>query len=170
MTGPAVKADAPAHIVGLWATLNAALAGAIVLYVEPLFPLPLVLHLVGAALVTIFGVAVLVAGRRGGAGPQLRLPYRSVAALAGATVALLLALTWVFGLWVLALVPYPLLVAVVMVRRERLPVDATTQAGAPGTRSPVPVPVERPLTTPEVCARALEIHHAQQRRGRGEAT
>lgn len=165
-----VKADAPAHIVGLWATLNAALAGVILFYDDPLSPLPVVLHLTGTTLVTVFGVAVLVTMRRRGTAPQLRLPYRSVAALASGVVALLLGLAWVYGAWVLALVPYPLLVAVVMVRRERLPADTAGPRGAPGVPTPQPVPVDRPATTAEVRAEALEIAHEQRRRRRGEAT
>lgn len=162
---------APAHLVGLWATLNAALACVIVLYDPPLGPLPLVLHLVGTTLVTIYGIAVLVTLRRRGSGPQLRLPYRSVAAGATGVVALVLGLAWVYGVWLLALLPYPLVVAVVMaVRGERLPAAAADASGAPALRAPRSVPVDRAPTDDEVRARALEIHRAQQRRRRGEAT
>lgn len=168
MTDGAVKGAAPAHVVGLWATLNAALAGVLIVYGE--WAMPVVLHFVGTTLVTVFAIAVLVSMRRHGTGPQLRLPYRSVAALATGVVVLLLALAWVFGLWFLALVPYPLVVALVMVRRERLPADTAGPRGATALRAPQPVPVDRPETTEEVRAQALEIHHAQQRRRRGEAT
>jgi hypothetical protein len=157
---------APAHVVGLWATLNAALALAIIPYGD--WVLAVLLHVVGSALVAVFGIAVLVSLRRRGAGPELRLPYRSVAALAAGAVVLVLALTTVYGWWVLVLLPYPLAVALVAARRERLPADAADGTGEIDT--PQRVPVERPATTDEVRAEALGIAHAQQRRRRGEAT
>lgn len=165
-----LKGAAPGHVVGLWATLNAALS-LVILFYDPRDPLPLVLHLLGAMLVTIFGVAVLVTLRRRGTGPQLRLPYRSVAAGATGVVALVLCFSWVYGVWVLALLPYPLVVAVVMaVRGERLSAAAADAPGVPALRAPRSVPVDRAPTSDEVRDRALEIHHAQQRRRRGEAT
>lgn len=152
----------PAHVVGLWAIGNAALALGILAYGGG--PVPVLLHLGGSALVAAFGVAVLVSWQRRGVGPPLRAAYRSVAALAIGVLGLVLALTWVYGPWVLALAPYPALVAVVMVRRERLPDGATDVHGARE------VPVERPPTTREVREDALEIAHARKRRRRGEAT
>jgi hypothetical protein len=152
----------PAHVVGLWAIGNAALALGILAYGGG--PFPVLLHLGGSALVAAFGVAVLVSWRRRGVGPQLRTAYRSIAALAAGILGLLLALTWVYGPWVLALAPYPALVVVVMVRRERLPADVSD------VDHPREVPVERPTTTHEVREEALEIAHARKRRRRGEAT
>jgi hypothetical protein len=164
-----LKGAAPAHVVGLWATLNAALALAILIY-DP-GPLPVVLHLLGTTLVTIYGVAVLLTLRRRGTGPQLRLPYRSVAAGATGVAVLVLCLAWVYGVWVLALLPYPLVVAVIMaVRGERLSAASADASGVPALRAPQSVPVDRAPTSDEVRDRALEIHHAQQRRRRGEAT
>lgn len=153
---------APAHVVGLWAVGNAALALGVLAYGGG--PFPVLLHLGGSALVAAFGVAVLVSWSRRGVGPQTRTAYRSIAALATGVLALVLALTWVYGAWVLALAPYPALVAVVMVRRERLPADATDVS------QPREVPVERPATTHEIREEALEIAHARKRRRRGEAT
>jgi hypothetical protein len=168
-TPDALKGAAPAHVVGLWATLNASLS-LVILFYDP-GPLPVVLHLLGTTLVTIYGVAVLVTLRRRGTGPQLRLPYRSVAAGATGVAVLVLCLAWVYGAWLLALLPYPLVVAVIMaIRGERLPAAAADAAGVPALRVPRAVPVDRAPTGDEVRDRALEIHHAQQRRRRGEAT
>jgi hypothetical protein len=58
VTDGAVKGAAPAHVVGLWATLNAALAGVLIVYGE--WAMPVVLHFVGTTLVTVFAIAVLV--------------------------------------------------------------------------------------------------------------
>jgi hypothetical protein len=151
----------PAHVVGLWATGNAALALGIIPYHEWSFAV--LLHLASAGLVALYGLAVMIAWRRHGVGPQLRTAYRSVAALAAGVLVLVLAGTTVYGWWVLALAPYPALVLVLTLRRERLP------AGAHVGR-PREVPVARPETPREVREDALEIAHARKRRRRGEAT
>ena len=153
----------PAHVVGLWATLNVALTLVLPLYDE--WPFALVLHLLAAGVVTVFGLAVLVAARRRGVGPPLRVPYRSVAALATGALGLVVAMAVVWGWWVLVLAPYPLLVLLTTLRSERVPADAT----GPLT-SPRPVPVDRPPTNREVRAEALENAHARKRARRGEAT
>ena len=152
----------PAHVVGLWAVGNAALALGIIAYGGG--PIPVLLHLGGSVLVAVYGVAVLIAFRRRGVGPQLRTAYRSVAAMAAGALALVLGATAAYGWWVLALAPYPALVLLVMLRRERLPADAS------GITRPREVPVARPPTTQEVRDEALEIAHARTRRRRGEAT
>lgn len=152
----------PAHLVGLWATGNAALALGIIAYGGG--PLPVLLHLGGSALVAAFGVAVMISWRRHGVAPALRTASRSLAALAVGVLALVLAVTAVYGPWVLALAPYPALLALVMLRRERPPVDATAVS------RPREVPVERPATSQEVRAEAIEAAHARKRRRRGEAT
>lgn len=154
----------PAHIVGLWATLNVALTLVLPVYDE--WPFALVLHLLATGLVAAFGVAVLVAVRRRGLGPQLRLPYRSVAALAAGALGLVVALSVVWGWWLLVLAPYPLIALLVTVRSERMPADA----GPGPPRRPQPVPVDRPATNREVRAEALESAHARKRARRGEAT
>jgi hypothetical protein len=151
----------PAHVVGLWATGNAALALGILAYGGG--PFPVLVHLGGSALVAGFGLAVLVAWRRHGVGPQLRTAYRSVSAMAAGALALVLGATVVYGWWVLALAPYPALVLVVALRRERLPAVADVDR-------PRAVPVPRPETPREVREDALEIAHARKRRRRGEAT
>jgi hypothetical protein len=152
----------PAHLVGLWATGNTALALGIIAYGEWSFAV--LLHLGGSALVAVYGLAVLVAWRRHGVGPPSRVAYRSVAALAAGIVVLVVAVAAVYGWWALVLAPYPTVVALVMMRRERLP------AGEAGTPPSVEVPVERPPTRVEVRAEALEMAHARKRRRRGEAT
>lgn len=152
----------PAHVVGLWATMNTALALGIIAYSGDLFPI--LVHVGGSALVAGFGLAVLLAWRRHAVGPQLRVAYRSVAALATGVFALVMAGTAVYGLWVLVLAPYPALVAVVMAFRERLPTVAA------GVTRPQKLPVDRPPTPQEVRAEALEVAHARTRRRRGEAT
>jgi lysylphosphatidylglycerol synthetase-like protein (DUF2156 family) len=154
----------PAHIVGLWATLNLALTLVLPVYDEWSFAL--VLHLLASGVVAVFGIAVLVAIRRRGIGPELRLPYRSVAALATGALGLVVALAVVWGWWVLVLAPYPLVVVLLTLRSERVPAGADTGP----LRTPRPVPVDRPPTTREVRAEALENAHARKRARRGEAT
>lgn len=156
----------PAHVVGLWATGNAALALGIIAYGGGGFSVafPVLLHVVGSALVAVFGLAVMISWRRRGVAPALRTATRSLAALAIAVLAVVFAVTVVYGPWVLALAPYPALVAVVMLWRERPPADA----GA--VSQPREVPVERPATSREVRSEALEAAHARKRQRRGEAT
>lgn len=156
----------PAHVVGLWATGNAALALGILAYGGGSFSVafPVLLHLGGSVLVAVFGLAVMVSLRRHGVAPALRTASRSLAAMAIGVLAVVFAVTVVYGPWALALAPYPALVAVVMLWRERPPPDATAVS------RPREVPVERPSTSREVRAEALEAAHARKRRRRGEAT
>ena len=152
----------PAHVVGLWATGNAALSLGMIAYGSS--PLPVLLHLGGSVLVAVFGVAVMIAFRRQGVEPQLRVAHRSVAALALGVVALVIGVAACYGPWVLIALPYPVFTALVMLRRERLP------AGADGPPRPYELPVERPPSSQEVREEALEVAHARTRRRRGEAT
>lgn len=121
----------PHGVVGAWAT--GLLVLALVLFFFARQPAVVVMYLAAIGLVACFGLAVLLAARRGAEhAVQRRQPRRATAAVFAA-LALAVAATGLAYGWVLALMAvYPLGVALWMLRGERLPA---------GTR-PWPVAVE----------------------------
>jgi hypothetical protein len=107
--------------LGGWVAANGVLAGLLFIY----HPEPISVALYASALVLVagFGVAVLVASRRGRVGAQLRMPVRGTSAALAAVGVLLIGLGLVYG-WVLALIGLvPLLASPVAARRERARAD-----------------------------------------------
>lgn len=155
------------HVVGLWATLNLVLALGLIAYDGS--PFVIGLHVAAVVLVAGFGLAVRGAARRGAVGPQLRQPYRSLAAASAGTTAFVIAWGAAYGTWLWILAIYPVIVTILLVGRERLPRQAG-EASPDQLARPREVPVERPPDPATARRRGLEIAHRRRRRRRGEAT
>lgn len=118
----------PWHVVGFWAlglTVYAFTLLGFALGTSPSTPWASVLYLGSAALVAAFGLAVLLAARRGREhAQQLRQPRRATAAVFLAIGIAVATLGLAYG-WVIPLIAvYPLAIAAWMLRGERLPARA----------------------------------------------
>jgi hypothetical protein len=145
----------PAVVVFGWSGLNALLTLVLVIY-SYADPFPLIVYMSAVLLVGGFGTAVLVAARRrAGQAPagRLRIAVRSASAAFLAMAITLIGLGFSYGLWLMLVALYPLLLAGILLRRERLssvvippgwqlPVDPTTSPIPPRvvTVDPPPVP------------------------------
>jgi hypothetical protein len=109
----------PVVVVGGWAAANLGLA--LILFAFHPEPLEALVHLGSTALITGFGLLVLLAVRIGRVGTQLRQP-RSAGTAVFAGLGLALVLTGVtYDWWLSVLGFYPFLLAVWLARGERLP-------------------------------------------------
>jgi hypothetical protein len=113
----------PAAVVVFgWAGFNAVLLLVLVGY-SFVDPFPLALYAIAVALLGGFGTVVLAAARRRAAGPY-RMPTKSVSAAFLGLAAALIGIAFVYGWWIMLTALYPLVMAVVVARGERLPATA----------------------------------------------
>ena len=131
----------PHGVVGAWAT--GLLVLALVLFLFARQPAVVVMYLAAIGLVAGFGLAVLLAARRGAEhAVQRRQPRRATAAVFAALAVAVAATSLAYG-WVLVLAAaYPLGVALWMLRGERLPAGARPwPASVDGTPPAEPAPL-----------------------------
>jgi uncharacterized membrane protein YedE/YeeE len=125
----------PLHLtLGGWVAANGVLAGVLFIYHPE--PISVALYAAALLLVSCFGLAVLVAARRGRVGAQRRMPVRGTSAALVAVGLLLVGLGLVYG-WILALVGLvPLLVAPWTARGERIRAGARPWPAVPDGTPP----------------------------------
>ncbi|HWC82736.1 MAG TPA: hypothetical protein VG756_22515 [Pseudonocardiaceae bacterium] len=108
-----------ALVVFGWGALNAVLALVLVVY-SYADPFPLIVYFLAVALIGTFGVAVLLAGRHRVEPERLRIATRSTSAGLLGIAGALIALGFVYGWWLMLFACYPLLLAAVLARKERI--------------------------------------------------
>lgn len=113
-----VRNPGAAVVVFGWAACNGLLTVILVIY-SASDPFPLIVYAIAVVLIGTFGVAVLLAGRHRLADGAYRMATRSASAGFVAVAVVLVGLGFVYGRWLMAFALYPLLLAAVLVRRER---------------------------------------------------
>ncbi|HVV21773.1 MAG TPA: hypothetical protein VHF06_20230 [Pseudonocardiaceae bacterium] len=142
----------PAVVVFGWAGLHALLTLVLVGF-SYRDPFPLIVYMCAVLLLGSFGTAVLLAARREPTG-WYRTAVRSTSTAFLAIAVTLIGLGFVYGYWLMLIALYPLLLAAVLVRRERLS-SAVVPEGwrlrfdpLTGTTEPRAIPAE-PAAQPE---------------------
>jgi hypothetical protein len=128
----------PGLVVCGWALLNAVLVGVLVLFRGDAVETGL--YSAGIAIVTGFGLAVLLAAARHRDGQQMRQPVRSSSMSMLAAAALLVGLGAVFHWWIAAIAVYPLAAVLALHTGEQLPRAADP---VPATTSTAEAPIAR---------------------------
>jgi hypothetical protein len=114
-----------ALVVYGWAAFNALLTVVLVVY-SYRDPFPLIVYSGALVLIGTFGTAVLLVGRDQLVPGSYRMATRSTSAAFLAAALALIGLGTIYGLWIMLFALYPLLLAVVLVRRERVIPGAAT--------------------------------------------
>jgi hypothetical protein len=110
----------PVVVVFGWAAFNGLLTAILVIY-SYVDPFPLIVYMSAVLLVGGYGTAVLVAARRRASDGWVRIAARSASMAFLAIGITLIGLGFVYGLWLMPVALYPLLLAGILARRERLP-------------------------------------------------
>ena len=148
----------PAVVVFGWAALNALLTVVLVIFSYQ-DPFPLIVYMCAVLLVGGFGTAVLVAARHETV-DWYPTAVRSASSAFLAIGLTLIGLGFVYGLWLMLVALYPLLLAGILLGRERLssvvippgsrlPLDPAT-GQAPPRVVPADLPAGAPTATPPV--------------------
>lgn len=150
--------NSPAVVVFGWAAANALLTVVLVIFSYQ-DPFPLIVYMCGVLLVGGFGTAVLVAARRQAAA-WYPTAVRSASSAFLAMGITFIGLGFFYGLWLMLVALYPLLLAGILVGRERLsaavipdgwrlPLDRAT-GQAPPRVVPADLSATAPTATPPV--------------------